>query len=60
MQHIEMILNDIMLFLQNEQLQHTNQVLIGCDTLFRGYIVKNQIRSEQNNQYKDYNKVIAY
>ena len=54
-----MIIKDITLFLNEKTPIHTNQQIIGLDTLFKGYIVQNWFRIDSNNEFKDVNKILV-
>ena len=53
-------MNNINLFLQNEQPENINQAVIGYDALFYGYIVKSWFGNDLNSRYEDYNKMLIY
>jgi len=53
-------IDDIKIFLQNRRPNKIKQTIIGVDTIFRGFIIKDWITTNiKCNQFKEYNKVIV-
>ena len=52
------MIDDIEKFLTGEDPNQTNQILVGYETLFCGFVVRSQYSLDDNNKYKDLNKIL--
>ena len=59
LEQIDLMIEDITLFLNDETPINTNQLIIRYNMLFRGYIIRNWFGMDSSNKYKDLNKVIV-